>query len=125
MENQCQLVWNHEITIDGVKFIELKEFKDMSNNDYWIVHTRAIGDSRYSILHLINKENGEVKEENTDTNMNDSQLAEFNNDWNDFITTILNTLQVQPFLLVHAVCDSRLKIKNSKLSKQILTYLWS
>lgn len=103
MENQCQLVWNHEITIDGVKFIELKEFKDMSNNDYWIVHTRAIGDSRYSILHLINKENGEVKEENTDTNMNDSQLAEFNNNWNDFITTIINTLQVQPFLLVPSV----------------------
>ena len=35
----------------------------------WTVHTRAIGDSRYSILKLVDKENGEVKEEHIDTNM--------------------------------------------------------
>ena len=72
MENQNDLVWNHETTFEGVKFKELKEFKDMNTYDYWTVHTRAIGDSRYSILKLVDKENGEVKEENIDTNMNGS-----------------------------------------------------
>ena len=75
METQNNFVWNHEITMDGIQFKELKEFKDMSNYDYWIIHTRAIGDSRYSILKLVDKENGEVKEENIDTNMNDIQLC--------------------------------------------------
>lgn len=102
MENQRQLVWNHEITIDGIKYMEEKEFKDMKNNDYWLVHTRAIGDSRYSIQHLVNKENGEVKGENVDTNMkDDSQLAEFKKNWNEKWHPELPTLkveQMEPFL---------------------------
>ena len=102
MENQRQLVWSHEITIDGIKFMEEKEFKDMKNNDYWLVHTRVIGDSRYSIQHLVNKENGEVKGENVDTNMkDDSQLAEFKKNWNEKWHPELPTLnveQMEPFL---------------------------
>merc|ERR1712141_283305 len=102
MENQRQLVWNHEITIDGIKFMEEKEFKDLKNNDYWLVHTRVIGDSRYSIQHLVNKENGEVKGENVDTNMkDDSQLAEFKKNWNEKWHPELPTLnveQMEPFL---------------------------
>ena len=101
MENQRQLVWNHEITIDGIKFMEEKEFKDMKNNNYWLVHTRAIGDSRYSIQHLVNKETGVVKGENVDTNMKDSQLAEFKKNWNEKWHPELPTLNVQqmePFL---------------------------
>ena len=102
VENQRQLVWNHEITIDGIKFMEEKEFKDMKNNDYWLVHTRVIGDSRYSIQHLVNKENGEVKGENVDTNMkDDSQLAEFKKNWNEKWHPELPTLkveQMEPFL---------------------------
>ena len=102
VENQRQLVWNHEITIDGIKFMEEKEFKDMKNNDYWLVHTRVIGDSRYSIQHLVNKENGEVKGENVDTNMkDDSQLAEFKKNWNEKWRPELPTLnveQMEPFL---------------------------
>ena len=102
VENQRQLVWSHEITIDGIKFMEGKEFKDMKNNDYWLVHTRVIGDSRYSIQHLVNKENGEVKGENVDTNMkDDSQLAEFKKNWNEKWHPELPTLnveQMEPFL---------------------------
>ena len=102
VENQRQLVWSHEITIDGIKFMEEKEFKDMKNNDYWLVHTRVIGDSRYSIQHLVNKENGEVKGENVDTNMkDDSQLAEFKKNWNEKWHPELPTLkveQMEPFL---------------------------
>ena len=86
--------------MDGNKFKELKEFKDMSNYDYWIIHTRAIGDSRYSILKLVDKENGEVKEETIDTNMNVSQLDEFKMNWNDFVTAILKSVQFQPFSFV-------------------------
>ena len=100
MENQNNLVWNHEITMDGIQFKELKEFKDMSNYDYWIIHTRVIGDSRYSILKLVDKENGEVKEEHIDTNMIDSQLDEFKENWNDFVTAILKSVQFQPFSFV-------------------------
>ena len=81
MENQRQLVWSHEITIDGVKFVEEKEFKDLKDNNYWLVHTRVIGDSRYSIQHVVNKENGQVKGENVETNMKESQLAEFEKNW--------------------------------------------
>ena len=102
VENQRQLVWSHEITIDGIKYMEEKEFKDMKNNDYWLVHTRVIGDSRYSIQHLVNKENGEVKGENVDTNMkDDSQLAEFKKNWNEKWHPELPTLkveQMEPFL---------------------------
>ena len=100
MENQNNLVWNHEITMDGIQFKELKEFKDMNNYDYWTVHTCAIGDSRYSILKLVDKENGEVKEENIDTNMNGSQLDEFKEKWNDFVTAVLKSVQFQPFSFV-------------------------
>ena len=101
MENQRQLVWSHEITIDGVKFVEEKEFKDLKDNNYWLVHTRVIGDSRYSIQHVVNKESGEVKGENVDTNMKESQLAEFKKNWMEKWHPELPTLQVEqmePFL---------------------------
>ena len=101
MENQRQLVWSHEITIDGVKFVEEKEFKDLKDNNYWLVHTRVIGDSRYSIQHVVNKESGQVKGENVDTNMKESQLAEFKKNWMEKWHPELPTLQVEqmePFL---------------------------
>ena len=101
MENQRQLVWSHEITIDGVKFVEEKEFKDLKDNNYWLVHTRVIGDSRYSIQHVVNKENGQVKGENVETNMKESQLAEFKKNWVEKWHPELPTLQVEqmePFL---------------------------
>ena len=41
MENQRQLIWSHEITIDGIKFVEEEEFKDLKDSNYWLVHTRV------------------------------------------------------------------------------------
>ena len=104
MENQLQLVWNHEYKIDGIQYeeslTEIKDIRNMSNNDYWRFHTRAIGDSHYSILQLVNKENGEVKDEHIRTNVNDSQLDEFKENWNDFVIAVLKSVQFQPFSFV-------------------------
>ena len=74
---------DHELLVDGIVFHERKELTNSFNEDHiyesHLSHLRSIGDKKYTIKQLIIE--GDVKEETTDTNLNDEEIEAFKEEW--------------------------------------------
>ena len=115
MESHRQLVWEHEMTVDGIKFIERKEFKDLQNDKICLVHGRFIGSDHYSVKQLIDKLSGEVKGEDIETNLNSSELENFKQLWESKWHPGLPTLQLEQMdSFVQAVLNKLVEKSNFK-----------
>ena len=88
MENQNyrNVRMEHELVVDGVNLRECKELIQVVDDESGqpkqiLIHSRSIGDNKYVVKQV--KVAEEIIEETVDTNMNDTELEKFNQDWID------------------------------------------
>ena len=88
MENQSHRNVNmeHELVVDGVNLRESKELIQVVDDESGqpkqsLIHSRSIGDNKYVVKQV--KVAEEIIEETVDTNMNDTEIEKFNQDWID------------------------------------------
>ena len=88
MENQTHrnVLMEHEMVVDGVILCESKEqhyaINDQSGQAEQILkHSRWIGDKKYTVKQTVF--DGEVIFEAVDTNIDDDQIEEFKQEWEE------------------------------------------
>ena len=75
---------DHELLVDGIVFHERKELTNAvihEVHENHLSHLRSIGDKKYTINQVIIE--GVVKEETTDTNLNDEEIEAFKEEWEE------------------------------------------
>ena len=80
------ILLDHQMIVDGVLMIERKDLTKTLNietgvEESHLIHTRVIGDKSYIAKQSII--DGEEEEEIIETDMNDSELENFKNEWEE------------------------------------------
>ena len=75
---------DHQMIVDGVKMQERKDLTKTLNDETGVeeshlIHTRVIGERSYTAKQSIT--DGEEEEEMIETDMDDSELENFKNEW--------------------------------------------
>ena len=87
--NHRSVLLDHQMIVDGVLMREMKElFKTLNDEtgveESHLSHMRVIDDRSYTVKHSITDDgagSGEGKEEIIETDMNQSELENFKNEW--------------------------------------------
>ena len=91
MENHSILLSDEVQEVDGVIYCELRSldrlvlFLDGSEGgkeERVLVHTRSIGDKRYTVRTMVSDEGSENEETEEECNMTSLEVAAFEEDWN-------------------------------------------
>ena len=77
---------DHQMIVDGVLMRETKDLTKTLNDETGVeeshlTHTRVIGEKSYTSIQSI--ADGEKEEEMIETDMNDSELENFKNEWEE------------------------------------------
>ena len=80
------ILLDHQMIVDGVLMRERKDLVKTLNDETGVeeshlTHTRVIGEKSYTSKQSIN--DGEKEEEMIETDMDDSQLENFKNEWEE------------------------------------------
>ena len=88
MENPAHrsVLLDHQMIVDGVLMREMKDLTKTLNDETGVeeshlTHTRVIGEKSYTSKQSIT--DGEKEEEIIDTDMDDSELENFKNEWEE------------------------------------------
>ena len=88
MANQFHrsVLLDHEMVVDGVNIRERKELNNIEANEETeansiLIHTRYIGDKKYEIQHVTDKD-GNV-EESVTTDLNEDEIEQFKEEWEE------------------------------------------
>ena len=80
------ILLDHQMIVDGVLMRERKDLTKTLNNETgveesYLTHTRVIGEKSYTAKQSIT--DGEEEEEIIETDMDDSELENFKNEWEE------------------------------------------
>ena len=80
------ILLDHQMIVDGVKMQERKDLTKTLNDETGVeeshlIHTRVIGERSYTAKQSIT--DGEKEEEMIETDMDDSELENFKNEWEE------------------------------------------
>ena len=87
----CSVLLNNQMIVDGVMMKEKKNLIKTVNDETGVEeshlsHMRVIDDRSYTVKHSITDDeagSGEEKEEMIETDMNQSELENFKNEWSE------------------------------------------
>ena len=81
------ILLDHQMIVDGVLMQERKDLVKILNDEtgveesHYLTHTRVIGEKSYTAKQSIT--DGEKEDEVIETDMNDSELENFKNEWEE------------------------------------------